>query len=82
MYRSNSVTTPSHANIGLRNDKKKVVPQFFKTHNQYDVDMMKVGTVFNRNKKEPFTFTRYKQRATSNYEPIPARSRNRLIDNR
>ena len=62
--------------------RRKTAPEFFKTHYQHAIDQHKVGNNYNKNKVEQFCFTRYKQKARSNYDSIPAASRYKALDNR
>ena len=55
--------------------------EFFKTESQQAVDQLQVGSKFSKNRVEPFVFTRFKQRAPSNYETELA-SAHKLIDNK
>jgi len=43
---------------------------------------MKVGNKFLKTKVKEFSFTRYKQKANSNYDSVPLASRHMAIDRR
>lgn len=62
--------------------RRKTQPEFFKTHYQHAIDQHKVGNSYNKNKVEQFCFTRYKQKARSNYDSVPAGSRYKDLDYR
>lgn len=62
--------------------RSKTKPEFFKTNNQHAFDQLQVGSNFNKNKVQEFCFTRYKQKANSNYDAVPVASRNQAIDGR
>lgn len=85
-------TTVSHSHLGRVQTRpsstqqsslnRMVVPEFFKTNNQHAFEQLKVGSKFVASKAEPFSFTRYKQRAPTNYEIVPAGSHHKPLDYR
>jgi len=68
----------SSVNIGMN----RTAQNFFRTNNQHAVDQLQIGSKFNKTEIQEFTFTRYKKKATSNYDSQPAASMHKNIDNR